>query len=283
MGRNPLDVTDVGEWVRIEVLPSLPTSDNLKENEGGLGIVSGVAVSGVTSGVTISPIVGTHDGNRFRIAKMATFQTVSPTVNDDDTKGWVPGDQWTNITTDEAFWCLSNKTGGAIWQKFITGPDQLDASAGLEWNASTTQTPTETEIGGAKFFNMLKTPDKAIVGGSRFPSLANLAVNPTLQFEFAPKGAAPPGAGNIVLNLEARYVAVGESFAKAADETQQFVVAVNDVVDERHAFTFTLDGSLISNQDVATFKLRRLGSHASDTYSGTATFLKRSLLRYKQL
>lgn len=39
----------------------------------------------------------------------------SPGVNDDDTAGYAPGSIWVRLDTDEAFICVDDTTGAAIW------------------------------------------------------------------------------------------------------------------------------------------------------------------------
>lgn len=52
-------------------------------------------------------------------AGAVTVTTVNPTVNDDVTLGFGVGDQWVNTVTNEAYICVDNTDGAAIW-KYIT-------------------------------------------------------------------------------------------------------------------------------------------------------------------
>ena len=43
--------------------------------------------------------------------------TVGPTVTDDQTAGYSVGSDWFDITNDDAYVCLDNSTGAAVWKK----------------------------------------------------------------------------------------------------------------------------------------------------------------------
>lgn len=43
----------------------------------------------------------------------------SPTVNDDNTKGYVVGNNWFDTTTGYLYYAKSVATGAAVWVRFI--------------------------------------------------------------------------------------------------------------------------------------------------------------------
>ena len=47
--------------------------------------------------------------------------TTNPTVNDDSTQGYEVGSRWINITSHEAYICLGNGTGAALWELNTAG------------------------------------------------------------------------------------------------------------------------------------------------------------------
>jgi hypothetical protein len=74
------------------------------------------------------------------------------------------------------------------------------------------------------------------------------------------------GDADVNLSLAAKYVSPTEDSTKAADETLTPTLAVTNVVDRRHSFTFTLDRTLIEKDDLALFTLQRIGG--ADPFTG---------------
>ena len=47
--------------------------------------------------------------------------TSNPGVTDDSSKGYSPGSNWTNLTTDKAYVCLDDTIGAAVWTETTAG------------------------------------------------------------------------------------------------------------------------------------------------------------------
>lgn len=73
----------------------------------------------------------------------------------------------------------------------------------------------------------------------------------------------------VVWQVQARYIGVGEDATKAVDETLQITQTLDQIaVDRRQTnLTFTLDGSLISDQDSIQITFSRLANHVDDNYN----------------
>ncbi|HWL08684.1 MAG TPA: hypothetical protein VNQ76_09775 [Planctomicrobium sp.] len=58
--------------------------------------------------------------NFKELADRAPYQAgANPGVNDDSTKGFSPGDQWLNTSTQVLWACVSNSTGAAVWKSIF--------------------------------------------------------------------------------------------------------------------------------------------------------------------
>ncbi len=57
----------------------------------------------------------------YDIVKVNLSAVIDPTVNDDDTAGYVIGSKWVNGTGGKAFICLDNTTGSAVWTETTAG------------------------------------------------------------------------------------------------------------------------------------------------------------------
>lgn len=92
-------------------------------------------------------------------------------------------------------------------------------------------------------------------------------MNPTITIPFVITVVGAANA-NVRMQLTIRYIAVGELTSKAADETLLQTVAVINTLNQMHSMTFTLNAALIAADDVINFDLQRLGSDATDTFTG---------------
>lgn len=55
------------------------------------------------------------DGIWHKIDSPTYIKAVDPTVNDDDTQGYLVGNSWANTVGSKLFICTSNTTGAAAW------------------------------------------------------------------------------------------------------------------------------------------------------------------------
>jgi hypothetical protein len=81
--------------------------------------------------------------------------TSSPTVNDDNTKGYVVGNNWLNSSTGYLYWCIDATTGAAKWVVVMcvdygrfTAPNRVDGTGAVLQTDATT-----AYYGQAKFSN----------------------------------------------------------------------------------------------------------------------------------
>lgn len=72
-----------------------------------------------------------HGTGQTGFQRGTTNDTTAPTVNDDNTSGYRPGDFWVDTSTDYAYECLDASTGAAIWK-------QLELSTGGMWQRTGT-------------------------------------------------------------------------------------------------------------------------------------------------
>ncbi len=98
------------------------------------------------------------------------------------------------------------------------------------------------------------------------------SVNPDMAFLIYSTSAPSGGSEDVRWQLEARYIAEGESPTKAADEILLITQSLSDfTANQRQAvLIFTLDRSLIADQDVLMFTLSRIGGDGADTYGSDA-------------
>ncbi len=127
--------------------------------------------------------------------------------------------------------------------------------------------PSESDIAQITGFELPNNKTKGIDGDFRILSGITLTVDPLLTFSFVVSKTGA-GAANVRLQVEARYVAVGEQIDKAVDETILITKAVVDVLEEEHQVAFSLDRTLMAASDRVVLNLTRLGSDGLDTYTG---------------
>jgi len=66
--------------------------------------------------ICVDPALGAAKWNESGGGGGAHVDTVDPTVADDETKGFDPGDFWLNTVTRRFFQCISAGTGAADWE-----------------------------------------------------------------------------------------------------------------------------------------------------------------------
>ena len=107
-------------------------------------------------------------------------------------------------------------------------------------------------------------------------------VNPIINFEvYTAFSGGSPGAGNVRVKAEVRYIAPGELTSKAADETLFKVVAMSATNKERAIGKITLDRSLVMSSDMISIVLTRDWADAADTYGDRVMLAKRATLQFE--
>jgi len=125
------------------------------------------------------------------------------------------------------------------------------------------------------------TLDNGVSNEAHFPFCvlpnADLSEDPIVRVCIAP-GTAQVSGSDFKMQLVTRYVAEGESYTKAADETLTEIVTVSDTILTLVRFDFTLDGSKIEANDFITCILSRLGADPDDDRNGDAYLLRAGLI-----
>lgn len=150
------------------------------ENEVGqyakvIGTMHQHELNGVGSGGSMDHAVlsnlsydNSNHGSGFNgFQRGTTNSAIDPTINDDDTSGYVKGDLWLNTTSSEAFICVDNATGAAVWHEIehsisdiwnrnpstttvslanAGDTTQLDSSGGLQFGAGQNVTSIVTTV-----------------------------------------------------------------------------------------------------------------------------------------
>lgn len=65
-----------------------------------------------------------HGNGYFGFQRGTTVASSAPTVNDDDTQGYVVGDLLVDEVADKSYRCLDPATGAAIWKEIVEGLEQ---------------------------------------------------------------------------------------------------------------------------------------------------------------
>lgn len=90
----------------------------------------------------------------------------APTVNDDNTKGYLPGYWWFDTNGNIAYWCESNATGAAVWHggTGVTAHTGLTAlswtTAGHTMTAGLSQTAGFASAGTANLQRLISNPTR---------------------------------------------------------------------------------------------------------------------------
>jgi len=64
--------------------------------------------------------VAGHGLGKTGFQRGTTNAIIPPTVNDDNTQGYRPGDLWLDTNTDFGYFCADASTGAAIWEQILT-------------------------------------------------------------------------------------------------------------------------------------------------------------------
>jgi len=94
------------------------------------------------------------------------------------------------------------------------------------------------------------------------------ATDPEVAFVIYSTTAPSLGNEDVRWQLEARYIAENEGPGKAADETLLITQSLDHFTanERQDILRFTLDRTLVTDQDVIMFTLERIGGDAADTY-----------------
>lgn len=66
---------------------------------------------------TLSPELRRFLDDLSRFVRKSNFTaTAAPTATDDADAGWVVGSIWCDVTADNAYICLDNTVGAAVWK-----------------------------------------------------------------------------------------------------------------------------------------------------------------------
>ncbi|HCS24242.1 MAG TPA: hypothetical protein PLW48_03790 [Alphaproteobacteria bacterium] len=113
-----------GDFDRI--LPTVVAGRALMINDTGNGFAMGPTASEIASAApnaaaAIAAKEAAENARDQAVAAAAALPennwtaTTDPTVNDDETEGWVRGSKWLNTLTSEVYLCASAATGAAVW------------------------------------------------------------------------------------------------------------------------------------------------------------------------
>lgn len=175
----------------------------------------------------------------------------------------VAGDQglkWFNTTTKE----FKGWDGTAV-VILISAP--FNSSINIDWDGDATG-PTEVIVGDMLTIELPDAAVKGVVSDHIVSSTIDLNTDPvlTVRFVVTTTGAE---SQNVVLRLTTRYIAASsELVTKAADEVLTNTVFVLNIANQLHTTNFTLSKALIAVSDSVTFGLQRLGTDASDLFTG---------------
>ncbi len=197
---------------------------------------------------------------------------IDPTVNDDQLLGYSLQSKWTNTVTKHEFTCVDATAGNAVWIKttvpesgiqafFLTAKGLFGTGGGWADNGFIGDVPV-------LFFDRT-TQEKQITS---FYALAraDFSVDPVIAFLTYSVALPVVTTGDkVVWKIDARYIGEGEKATKAIDQTIQQTQTLTYLITDTRQSTvqFTLDGSLIDDQDTIHLTLSRVAGDANDNYS----------------
>jgi len=116
-------------------------------------------------------------------------------------------------------------------------------------------------------WNLPNNVTRGIVSVFRVPRGFDGTTDPVVRLDVftVVLGAA---TANVRFQLTARYIADTELSTKAADETILQTESIINTLNENNQISFTLDGTLIADNDYVSLHLERLSSDAADTFTG---------------
>ena len=273
--RSPTRPVTEGEVLTLHPVSSIPVTENPEATLRHWGIAD-----------KNTPFIQDPNGNALRIPTLKTFETTSPTVNDDKTKGFIEGSIWVKTSTDFIYMCVDASTGAAIWlrMKGVTFDDINDSESVL-WKADPATGPSEVLTGDLIAFELPHGAEKAVVADFLIPERMDFTTNPRLIWGFVPRNG-PDVPGNARFRLQVRYIAETELTTKAIDETIITTEAVIDTNDRIHLIgespgnEYELDGTKMAQNDYIGFKLTRLGNDVLDTYQKDTAIIARARLDF---
>jgi len=157
---------------------------------------------------------------------------VNPAVTDDSAGGYAVGSYWVNTTTNEAFVCLDDSVGAAIWSSTTAGGGGTTDTAVLYWGNSSVANSTASRILDPGYGNRTAP----LTSGTSIQRM-RIARAGTLRNLFVlhnnPGGSGAAITYTVRVNGTPTIITVGvaSTSASGADTTNSVVVAAGDIVD----------------------------------------------------
>jgi len=188
------------------------------------------------------------------------------------------------VSTDVPAGSIILSTSTGLLYRKLTGGSNTDvlpmtaSSQPFDWDSGASAVAAVVAAGMLSL-ELLADTDSKVVGGDVAPLHVDLDQALELDVKIVTLSLGDASA-DAHLRLTARYVGLGEAADKTPDETIDHIFEVANVDKCVHAVTFTLDPSLISPEDLLNLELSRLGTSASDVFTGSIGVAERSLLRF---
>jgi hypothetical protein len=129
------------------------------------------------------------------------------------------------------------------------------------------------ESGDNLIFELPNSQNREVIGNIILPREIDFSSNITLIVQYV--ATAPVGAaGNAHLVIEVRYISVGETTTKPADQTFTINQPVINNLDQIQQMNISLSQALMQDGDRMTISILREGSNPADTFTGTLGILE---------